>query len=319
MHSVWYVIAACVILLLAAGYTAMQTVPAFAGPVLMGEGNGYRIYAGAPVTGEKAHYSREKLLRGLLMHVGYQSPIPQDMPVQQARNVRKLIGLYVPAAQDVSLSEETIYALCSLCDENPLLRTWIISGMRSPAEQNALQNAAFERYRSMHDVAEALRLAQMEAPTGGRSEHQLATAFDVQFNGALEWAYADPLDRSPDGRWLRENAWRFGFIRRYPPDKAQLTGMAGESLHFRYVGKAHAAIMQTMAWCLEEYLSALHTCGGLTLQTDDGSPVYVLCTEMKQSGASFSVPKGYRAEVSADNLGYAVCVLWPDQSASLDR
>jgi len=317
--QVCYAVLAMLLLLLAGRWVADYTAAAFSGPVLLGERNGLRVYTGAQVIGEMIHYSRETLLEGLLLRIGRESPIPQDMPVQQARNVRKLIGLYVPAAQSVSLSEVTIYALCALCDENQLLRTWIVSGARSPAEQNALQNEAFERYRTMYGVAEALQLAQMEAPTHGTSEHQLAACFDVQLNGALEWAYSDPLDRNTDGRWLRQNAWRFGFIRRYPPEKAHLTGVTGEEMHFRFVGKTHAAIMYTMDWCLEEYLEALHLHGGLTLEAEDGRTAYILCSEMTAEGAAFCLPSGYCAEVSTDNLGYAVCALTRDYSSSLDR
>ena len=293
-----------------------EAVEALAQRVLLAEKDGYCIYAGADVQGEIKQYTRQELLQGLLLCVSGQTPIPEDMPVQQVRNVRKMIGLYVPVTEDVSLSEETIYALCALCDENPLVRTWIVSGARSPAEQAAVQNAAFEQYRSMYSVAEALQRAQQKAPLGGKSEHQLGTSFDLQFQGSLDWAYADPLDRSKDGRWLRENAWRFGFIRRYPPEKSQVTGVLGEELHFRYVGKTHAAVMQMTQWCLEEYLDALHRYGGLTLETPQGERAYVLCCEITEKGAAFRIPEGYVAAPSADNQGYAVCALTPDQSLS---
>lgn len=308
----------CILILLTGVYFHQEDAAAFAPQTLLAEMQSFRLYAGAQVTGEERQYTRRELLQGLLLCVSERTPLPADMPVQQARNVRKLIGLYVPVTPDVSLSEETIYALCELCTENPLLRTWIISGMRSPSEQAALQNEVFERYRSQYPVAQALTLAQREAPTGGKSEHQLNTAFDLQFQGTLEWAYDDPLDRCRDGRWLRENAWRFGFIRRYPPDKVHVTGVNTEPLHFRYVGKTHALVMQMMDWCLEEYLAALQTYGGLTIASDDGADTYILCREMTENGAAFPHPAGYDAAPSADNQGYAVCVLTLDQSSSED-
>lgn len=275
-----------------------------------------RIYAGAEGLEDalQVQFSRETLLKGNLLCIGTASPMPADMPVQQARNVRKLVGLYVPAAQDVSLSEETIYALCNLCAENPLVRTWIVSGIRAPSEQYALQDETFEQYRKLMSTAEALSAARRDVPDSGKSEHQLATSFDITFTGELDWAYADPLDRSKDGRWLRENAWRFGFIRRYPPDKAQMTGVLNEGLHFRYVGYAHALVMQSTGWCLEEYLQALKGYGALTIEQGD-TVTYILSSEMDAEGAAFPVPSGYKCEVSADNLGYAVCVLQMDQSA----
>jgi len=296
-----------------------EEAAAFSQQALLGEMQGYRLFAGSQVQGEERHFTRQTLFKGLLLCISEQTPLPEYMPVQQARNMRKMIGLYVPAAPDVSLSEETIYALCALCEENPLLRTWVIDGMRSPAEQNALQNEAFERYRAQYPVAQALYLARQEAPTGGKSEHQLSTAFDLQFQGTLEWSYADPLDRCKDGRWLRENAWRFGFIRRYPPDKTDITGVSTEALHFRYVGKTHALVMQVTGWCLEEYLVALKKHQGLTVSCEDGKNLYILCREMTESGAAFPCPAGYDAAPSADNQGYAVCVLTPAQASSSEE
>lgn len=278
------------------------------------------IYAGAEefLDVVQVQYSRDTLLKGKLLCVGADSPLPGDMPAQQARNVRKLVGLYTPTAQDVSLSEETIYALCDLCAENPLVRTWITNGIRAPSEQYALQDATFEAYRKLMSTYEALSAARRDVPDSGKSEHQLATCFDLTFTGELDWAYADALDRCKDGRWLRENAWRFGFIRRYPPEKAEITGVLNEELHFRYVGKAHALVMQATGWCMEEYLSALHACGGMTIAQGNEN-IYILCSTMDAQGAAFPIPTGYICEVSADNLGYAVCVLQQDQSIAAAR
>lgn len=278
------------------------------------------IYAGTADFSDalQVQYTRDTLLKGDLMYVSASLPLPDDMPVQQARNVRKLVGLYVPSAQDVSLSEETIYALCDLCAENPLVRTWIVSGARSPSEQRILQDATFEEYRKLMPTYEALASARRDVPDSGKSEHQLVTSFDLAFTGELDWAYSDALDRSKDGRWLRENAWRFGFIRRYPPEKAGITGVLNEELHFRFVGNVHALVMHLTGWCLEEYLSALHAYGGLTITQGDES-TFILCREMDAQGAVFPSPAGFSSEVSADNLGYAVCVLKCDQSAMAAR
>lgn len=280
--------------------------------ILLTSFGGYDIYFGAtlPEDTHMTHYTRETLLKGNLLYISPQAPLPKDMPVQQVRNVRKMVGLYVPAAQDVSLSEETIYALCDLCAENPLIRTWITSGVRAPSEQYALQNETFEAYRKTMSAGEALLSARRDVPNSGESEHQLATSFDLQFTGTLNWAEIDALDRSADGVWLRENAWRFGFIRRYPTEKAEITGVINETLHFRYVGREHALVMQATGWCFEEYLKQLKEYGALTIEREERREYIVLC-EMTESGAHFDVPQGYTCTVSADNLGHAIAVMRP--------
>ena len=306
-RSMHLVLVGLILILLTGGYYGGKT-PQTPRMKLADTGDAV-LYAGVEIQGETQQlaFDRETLLKGQLLCVGVRSPLPQDMPVQQARNVRKLVGLYVPAAQTVNLSEATVYALCDLCAENPLVRTWITDGMRAPSAQYALQNETFEQYRKLMPAAQALIKARTDVPDSGKSEHQLSAAFDLKFTGELDWSRSDPLDRSKDGCWLRENAWRFGFIRRYPPDKNGITGVANEELHFRYVGREHARIMHIMGWCLEEYLSALQQYGGITLASED-KITYVLSAPMGEQGAVFRVPEGYSCSVSADNLGYAVCL-----------
>ena len=61
---------------------------------------------------------------------------------------------------------------------------------------------------------------------------------------------------TPDGNyaWLTEHAADYGFIVRYPADKAEKTGHDGVTWHFRYVGAPHAKYMYDNNLCLEEYL-----------------------------------------------------------------
>lgn len=69
----------------------------------------------------------------------------------------------------------------------------------------------------------------------GYSEHQTGLAADIE-----------PLDEKcdvsvcfanlPAGKWLAANAYKYGFIMRYPADKVKITGYDYEPWHFRYVG-----------------------------------------------------------------------------------
>jgi D-alanyl-D-alanine carboxypeptidase len=57
--------------------------------------------------------------------------------------------------------------------------------------------------------------------------------------------------------WLSENAYKFGFILRYPADKTNVTGYAYESWHYRFVGREAATDIHFGKLTLEEYLVAL--------------------------------------------------------------
>ena len=60
-------------------------------------------------------------------------------------------------------------------------------------------------------------------------------------------------------RWLSENAKDYGFILRYPEEKACTTGIAYEPWHWRYVGKENSYKMEELNMCLEEYIEYLET------------------------------------------------------------
>lgn len=87
----------------------------------------------------------------------------------------------------------------------------------------------------------------------GFSEHQTGLAIDIgAANGSC--SFRDCLAELPEGHWLAANAWRFGFILRYPADKTQITGFAFEPWHFRYVGMLLATEMHdTGIRTLEEF------------------------------------------------------------------
>ena len=53
---------------------------------------------------------------------------------------------------------------------------------------------------------------------------------------------------------LQQNCYKYGFIFRYPGAKTDLTGVAEEVWHYRYVGEEAAARIQEEFLCLEEYL-----------------------------------------------------------------
>lgn len=310
-----YMALAALALTLAAGHWVREDALPTQSRAVLAARDGYILSVGdTPPAGETVLLDRDTLFQGNLLYVSADAPLPKDIPAQQSRDVRSLVGLYIPAAERVSLSEETIYALCDLVAANPLLSTWVMTGMRSPGEQTALQTKAFASYQSTMPVAQALEQARRDVPDSGQSEHQLATVFDVRLDGPQSWSQSDPMARTADGCWLLEHAWEYGFIRRYPPNKSALTGVQNETTHWRYVGRLHAAAMHMADWCLEEYLDALHTYGALRLETPEGEVRWIFCAPLEDA-ARFSLPPDAVYEASADNLGWAVCAVYPVQSS----
>jgi D-alanyl-D-alanine carboxypeptidase len=87
----------------------------------------------------------------------------------------------------------------------------------------------------------------------GFSEHQtgLAVDFSDKDDGtATTTAFAE----SAAGKWLKEHAWEYGFIQRYPEGKEEITSYSYMPWHYRYVGYEHARRIHEADICLEEYL-----------------------------------------------------------------
>ena len=135
------------------------------------------------------------------------------------------------------------------------------------------------------------------------SEHQTGLAVDIGIEGVGQFDMA----ASREGRWLADNAWRFGLVLRYPPDKQKITHIAGEPWHFRYVGVPHAWYCWQHQLCLEEYLGFLQQSGGYCVNLEGVD--YCVLYERPQDGLIY-VLEGAGLSISSDNTGGYVVTVW---------
>lgn len=128
---------------------------------------------------------------------------------------------------------------------------FVREGYRMQEEQQQLLDEKIEAYENEgKSKSEAKKLAEQWVAIPGTSEHQLGIAVDIN---------ADTTKSSSDDvySWLAENAHKYGFIKRYPSDKTDITGVINEPWHYRYVGKEAALEIYSQGMCLEEYIDTL--------------------------------------------------------------
>ncbi len=89
----------------------------------------------------------------------------------------------------------------------------------------------------------------------GFSEHQTGLAIDLK-NTLI--STSTRLNDS-DYEWLKENAYKYGFIIRYPEEKIDITSYQFENWHIRYVGLEAAKIIYENNLSLEEYIDLFIT------------------------------------------------------------
>ena len=94
------------------------------------------------------------------------------------------------------------------------------------------------------------RKADETAARPGHSEHQTGLVIDMT---SKTEPLADSFTDSEAYKWLKENAYKYGFIERYPEGKTYLTGYNPESWHWRYVGLEAAKTMHDENITFDEY------------------------------------------------------------------
>lgn len=93
--------------------------------------------------------------------------------------------------------------------------------------------------------------ASLTVAKPGESEHQLGLAMDVQCPDTL--TLSSNFAQTDEGRWVEENAHRFGFIIRYKAEWKSMTGYNYEPWHIRYIGVAHATAVHMLNIPYETY------------------------------------------------------------------
>ena len=129
----------------------------------------------------------------------------------------------------------------------------VVAMFQAAADEAGLALASNSAYRSYDAQVRIYDGDDLATARPGYSEHQTGLAIDIgaaSGDCSLDACFGD----TAEGVWLRDNAWRFGFILRYPADKTAVTGYEFEPWHFRYVGVDLATEMHdTGVTTLEEF------------------------------------------------------------------
>lgn len=130
---------------------------------------------------------------------------------------------YNISRNDLSLRPDVEKALielskAALADD---LKLMVSSTYRSYSYQAKL----FQRWVDIDGLEEAER----ESARPGTSQHQLGVAIDF---GSIDDSFAE----TRMGKWLNENAMKYGWSLSFPQEYEDITGYRWECWHFRYIG-----------------------------------------------------------------------------------
>jgi zinc D-Ala-D-Ala carboxypeptidase len=184
--------------------------------------------------------TKEQIYQGNLLLINSKYPVRQESVKSDIVNLSKhneLLNGYGLLDTNIYLSEgiaQKFSEMVNDAEKEGVNHFLIDSGYRTFSEQNKLYEEMGPSY----------------ALPAGYSEHNSGLSLDVGSS-------LTKMERAPEGKWLKENAWKYGFILRYPKDKTDVTGIQDEPWHIRYVGFPHSMIMHEKKLALEEYLDYL--------------------------------------------------------------
>ena len=124
----------------------------------------------------------------------------------------------------------------------------INNAYRSKDEQNQIFESKMNAYENEGYTKEkAYEQTTLTVQVPGYSEHETGLAIDFSNEGHYD-------ENEKMWEWLKNNAYKYGFILRYPEDKYEITKINYEPWHYRYVGKKAAKDITNKNLTLEEYL-----------------------------------------------------------------
>jgi D-alanyl-D-alanine carboxypeptidase len=183
--------------------------------------------------------------------------LPADYAPEDLISLREL-GIPTYDDEEEQLRVQAAFDLAEMLAiaEREGFHLMVRSSYRSYATQIAtFQQFVEEELKQAEKAGQPISREEAEARANrysaypGYSQHQLGTTLDVTSADVAGGLIPD-FGNTPAGRWLHDNAQRFGFVFSYPEGKEALTGYQWEPWHLRWIGRGHAEMLYAL-----DYLS----------------------------------------------------------------
>lgn len=148
-------------------------------------------------------------------------------------------GYYISDGKEYYLKDEALSAFINMSDDAKLedIQIKTISAYRSYEYQSYLYDLYTISYNKDADTF---------STKPGHSEHQLGLAIDIN-------SLSESFEFTDEYKWLEENAYKYGYILRYPKNTEEVTGFVYEPWHYRYVGIYVAKIIHDSNITFDQY------------------------------------------------------------------
>jgi len=208
---------------------------------------------------------------------------------------------------DVNMKRDAANVLQSIFDKIGCTDEIVaVSGHRTVAEQVEIYNS------SMRDNGRSFTEKYVALPN--HSEHHTGLAIDLGLKQEVidfirpEFPYEGICNE------FRKQAPYYGFIERYQSDKEDITGIAHEPWHFRYVGYPHSEVMDKENLALEEYIEYMrnftYNKEHLCMSGNDGNEIEIFYVPCNADKVEITIPEHTVYQVSGNNVDGFIVTIW---------
>ena len=266
---------------------------------------------------------RSALLKGGLLLVNAWHALPGDFTDSDLVGIGLTSGYKIQVRNNSArLSPNAYDALALMLEdaEKEGLKDFMIwEAYRTNDEQTALFNTEMERLSKDYSGDILIEQTKKTINYPGTSEFQSGFSFRLGlYNKADPQVRNQKLFETPQGKWVLNNCWKYGIIFRFPTadfptpeweDKSYKTRVSTQLSLFRYVGKAHAAAMRVLDYCLEEYVEFLMDHPHICVYEAGQIKYEIFRIPMEADSSSYELPVPNPAsdyQASLDNMGGVV-------------
>lgn len=281
-----------------------------------------------PITaGSQVSVTRADMLQGGMLVVNRWHPMPadltDDMMVSINRTSRadndKTTNIPTENAA-VNLLPTAVQALMAMYQEAraeglDMDNIIVEEGYRNMETQTGYWQEVANKFSSRYSGDKLIEKVWTEGVAyPGASDFQAGMSIKLYNHKSGDKDFSNtPLHETEQGKWLYNNAWKFGYVFRFPVqgfpypdtvDKAYVTGISSKLKVYRYVGIANAIAMHATGMCLEEYAEYLVEHPHIAVYEDGALRCEIYRLSDPYSDTSVAIPNGAQNyTVSSDNLG----------------
>jgi D-alanyl-D-alanine carboxypeptidase len=277
------------VLLIALGYIGFEQKEKFARVIPNNEQNQELI---SQVNYRTISVTKDQAYQGNLVLINKEYPIHQAgvksdiVKLSQHMELVNGYSLYDPSIRLSQSVARQFAQLVGAAEKDKVRHFSITSGYRGLEEQRQLYENMGSDY----------------ALPAGYSEHNLGLSLDI---GSTQME----MNHAPEGKWLIKNAWKYGFILRYPKDKTKITGIQYEPWHYRYIGLPHSAMMKEHDYVLEQYLDYVKQEKDISFRIH--GETYLISYYPVSNDMKIKVPTNRRYEISGNNIDGVIVTVFP--------